>query len=664
MDEAHLIGVRDPHGFWPLVLGRIEGGWVLASETAALDIVGAHFVREVEPGEMVVIDAIGRARSTASPSPTRSSACSSSSTSRVPTRTLYGHSVHAARQRMGEELARQAPVDADMVMPVPESGIPAAQGYARASRHPLRRRPGEEPLRRAHVHPAEPEAARRQGVRLKLNPLPREHPGQEARRRRRLDRARHHHRARSSQMLREAGAAEVHFRVSSPPYRWPCFYGMDTGSRSELLAADMSVGEIRDYLGVDSLAYLELDRLVAATGAPADVVLHRVPLGRLPGARARSPTPSSRSSAESAAQLAGRLASRRREPDGDDAADDDDRSPTPDAGVDIAAGEKAVELIKAARALDVPARGGRRRRRVRRAVRVRPAAATSDPLLVSSTDGVGTKSLIARLTGRYDTIGIDSSRCRSTTSRCRAPSRCSSSTTSRSASSCPRSIDDIVAGVADGAARPGCALLGGEMSEHPDLMEPGEFDLVGFAVGVVERAQVLPARRAAPATRSSASPARACAATATRSPARRCSTAPGAARRARVDGRAPLARRRAAPPERDLRARDARSCASDVDVHAFAHVTGGGIPGNLVRVLPDALRRRRAPRHVGGAADLRRDPGRRRRRRRRDGSTSSTSASGCWRLSPRTTASLPSTSSRRQVTKPGSSERCQKAAVG
>ena len=171
MDEAHLIGVRDPHGFWPLVLGRVESGWVLASETAALDIVGAHFVREVEPGEMIVIDAIGRARAARSPSPIRSSACSSSSTSRVPTPTLYGHSVHAARQRMGEELARQAPVDADMVMPVPESGIPAAQGYARAPGIPY----GDGLVKnryvgRTFIQPSQKQ--RGQGVRLKLNPLP------------------------------------------------------------------------------------------------------------------------------------------------------------------------------------------------------------------------------------------------------------------------------------------------------------------------------------------------------------------------------------------------------------------------------------------------------------------------------------------------------------
>jgi amidophosphoribosyltransferase len=256
--------VRDRHGFRPLVLGRIEGGWVLASESAALDIVGAHFVRDIEPGEMVVIDATGvRERRYAEATP---KLCLFEFVyfARPDTR-LYNQSIHAARQRMGEELARQAPVEAEMVMPVPESGIPAAQGYARASGIPY----GDGLVKnryvgRTFIQPSQ--QLRGQGVRLKLNPLPENIRGK------RLivvddSIVRGTTTRQVVQMLREAGASEVHFRVSSPPYRWPCFYGMDTGRRSELLAADMSVGEIRDYLGVDSLAYLELDRLVAATGA-------------------------------------------------------------------------------------------------------------------------------------------------------------------------------------------------------------------------------------------------------------------------------------------------------------------------------------------------------------------------------------------------------------
>jgi amidophosphoribosyltransferase len=279
MDEAHLIGVRDPHGFWPLVLGRVEGGWVLASETAALDIVGAHFVREVEPGEMIVIDASGVHTQRFADADPKLCLFEFVYFAR-PDTSLYGKSVHAARQRMGEELARQASVDADMVMPVPESGIPAAQGYARASGIPY----GDGLVKNRYVGRTfiQPNQKQRgQGVRLKLNPLPENIRGKKLVV---VDDSivRGTTTRQVVQMLREAGAAEVHFRVSSPPYKWPCFYGMDTGSRSDLLAADMSVGEIRDFLGVDSLAYLELERLTAATGASAGSFCTACLSGRYP----------------------------------------------------------------------------------------------------------------------------------------------------------------------------------------------------------------------------------------------------------------------------------------------------------------------------------------------------------------------------------------------
>ena len=152
--RATSIGVRDPNGFRPLCLGKLDNGWVLASETPALDVVGAHFVRELEPGEMVVIDADGRA-ARVHPFPTERVDPTLCLFEFVyfarPDSRLYGQSVHQARVRMGEQLAEQAPVEADMVMGVPESGMPAAEGYARAQRHPLRPGPREEPLHRAHA---------------------------------------------------------------------------------------------------------------------------------------------------------------------------------------------------------------------------------------------------------------------------------------------------------------------------------------------------------------------------------------------------------------------------------------------------------------------------------------------------------------------------------
>jgi amidophosphoribosyltransferase len=267
MDDAHVIGVRDPNGFRPLCLGRLDAGWVLASETPALDIVGARFVRELEPGEMVVIDATG-ARSL-HPFATE---CVDPKLCLFefvyfarPDSRLYNQTVHSARQRMGEELADQAPVKAEMVMPVPESGIPAAEGYARRSGiafgHGLVK---NRYIGRTFIAPSQ--EMRNLGVRMKLNPIRENIAGKrlvvvdDSIVRGTTQRA-------MVRMLREAGALEVHLRISSPPYKWPCFYGMDTGSRTELLAADLTVDEVRDYLGCDTLAYLELDRLVRATGA-------------------------------------------------------------------------------------------------------------------------------------------------------------------------------------------------------------------------------------------------------------------------------------------------------------------------------------------------------------------------------------------------------------
>jgi amidophosphoribosyltransferase len=267
MDEGHVIGVRDPNGFRPLCLGKLDNGWVLASESPALDVVGAHLVRELEPGEMIVIDATGyRSVRVFEPAAVDPKLCLFEFVyfARPDTR-LYGQSVHQARVRMGEQLAEQAPVEADLVMGVPESGIPAAEGYARKSGIPF----GQGLVKNRYIGRtfiAPNQEMRALGVRMKLNPLRDNIAG------RRLvvvdDSIVRGTTTRAMvSMLREAGAAEVHMRVSSPPYKWPCFYGMDTGTRGELLAANMSVDEIREYLNVDSLSYLTLDRLVSATGA-------------------------------------------------------------------------------------------------------------------------------------------------------------------------------------------------------------------------------------------------------------------------------------------------------------------------------------------------------------------------------------------------------------
>ncbi|QXC63555.1 amidophosphoribosyltransferase [Aquihabitans sp. G128] len=267
MDEHRVIGVRDPNGFRPLCLGRLDdGGWVLASESPALDVVGAHFVREVDPGEMVIIDETG-VRSVMPFPPERldPKLCVFEFVyfARPDTR-LYGRSVHHARVRQGELLAEQAPVEADMVMGVPESGLPAAEGYARASGIPY----GQGLVKNRYIGRtfiAPSQELRAQGVRMKLNPLKENLAGKRVVV---VDDSvvRGTTQKQLVKMLRESGVKEVHLRLTSPPIKWSCFYGIDTGRRSELLAHNLTVDEIRDYLNVDSIAFITLDRLISSTG--------------------------------------------------------------------------------------------------------------------------------------------------------------------------------------------------------------------------------------------------------------------------------------------------------------------------------------------------------------------------------------------------------------
>ncbi len=265
MDQGRIVGLRDPHGFRPLCLGSLKsGGWVLASETAALDLVGADFVREVAAGEMVVIDASGPKSYYPFQAQDPGLCLFEFVYFARPDSQMYGRSIHGARGEMGRILSEQHPADADIVVPVPESGIPAAQGFAAASGIPYsdglvkNRYVG-----RTFIEPSQ--MLRDHGIRLKLNPIPENLDGQRVVL---VDDSivRGSTTRKLVNMVREAGATEVHLRVSSPPYRWPCFYGMDTADRSTLIAADKSVEEIREHLGADSLGYLSIDGLLDATG--------------------------------------------------------------------------------------------------------------------------------------------------------------------------------------------------------------------------------------------------------------------------------------------------------------------------------------------------------------------------------------------------------------
>lgn len=267
MNEQTLYAARDPHGMHPLVLGRLERGWVVASETAALDIVGATYVRDIEPGELIEIDADG-VRSTHFARPRRSGCVFEYVYFARPDSKIAGRSVIAARNAMGAALAREHPVEADLVIATPESGTPAAIGYAQESGIPY----GQGLFKNAYVGRTfiQPTQTLRQlGIRLKLNPVREVIEGK------RLvvvddSIVRGNTQRALVKMLREAGVAEVHIRISSPPVMWPCFYGIDFATRAELIATGMSVEEIRESVGADTLGYLSVDGMVEASGQPAD----------------------------------------------------------------------------------------------------------------------------------------------------------------------------------------------------------------------------------------------------------------------------------------------------------------------------------------------------------------------------------------------------------
>jgi amidophosphoribosyltransferase len=267
MDERTVFAARDPHGIRPLAIGRLPRGYCVASETCAFDMVGAQYVREVEPGELVSIDDRGIRSLRFADSP-RPALClfEFAYLSRADSR-LYGRSVHEARREMGRLLAKEAPVDADLVIPIPDTGHSAAEGYAESSGVPY----GEGLMKNRYIGRTfiEPTPAlRARGVKLKLNPLP------DTIRGKRLvvvddSIVRGTTTRQIVQLLRDTGASQVHLRIVSPPIRWPCFYGIDMSTRKELIAAAQSVEKIRDFVGADSLSYLSLEGLVAATQAPA-----------------------------------------------------------------------------------------------------------------------------------------------------------------------------------------------------------------------------------------------------------------------------------------------------------------------------------------------------------------------------------------------------------
>ncbi|MDG6094238.1 amidophosphoribosyltransferase [Acetobacter sp. AN02] len=270
LSEHALMGVRDPMGVRPLVLGRIPGapddasGWILSSESCGLDICGAEFVRDVEPGELVIIDKNG-VRSIRPFASTRPHFCVFEYIYFArPDSVLDGRSVYDARKRIGEQLAQESEVEADVVVPVPDSGVPSAMGYSQASGIPF-----ELGIIRNHyvgrtfIEPTD--QIRNLGVRMKHSA---NRPTLDGKRVILVDDSivRGTTSRKIVDMVRAAGAREVHMRISSPPTRNPCFYGIDTPERSKLLAAQHDIPKMAELIGVDSLAFISLDGLYRALG--------------------------------------------------------------------------------------------------------------------------------------------------------------------------------------------------------------------------------------------------------------------------------------------------------------------------------------------------------------------------------------------------------------
>ncbi|HKJ84389.1 MAG TPA: amidophosphoribosyltransferase [Mariprofundaceae bacterium] len=267
--ETRLIGVRDPHGIRPLVLGKQGDSWVLSSETCSFDLVGAEFVRDVEPGEMVVIDEDGIRSIYPFANPTPKFCVFEYVYFARPDSTLEGINIYQARHRIGEELAKESPVEADVVVPVPDSGTPPAMGYAEASGTPF-----QMGLIRNHyvgrtfIEPQQ--SIRHFGVKLKLNANRAVIAGKRVVL---VDDSivRGTTSRKIVEMVRKAGAKEVHMRISSPPTKHSCYYGIDTPDAEELMANKMTVEEMCKVIGADSLAFVSFDGMYRAVGKPRSV---------------------------------------------------------------------------------------------------------------------------------------------------------------------------------------------------------------------------------------------------------------------------------------------------------------------------------------------------------------------------------------------------------
>jgi amidophosphoribosyltransferase len=475
MTSGTLIAMRDPRGFRPLCLGKFPGGWAVASESCALDVIGAELLGQVEPGEIVIIDKEGLHRMEGVPGSGRSMCIFEYVYFARPDSIIEGVNVSQARHEMGRMLAREHKVRADIVVPVPEAGVEAGLGFARESGIPfeyglVRNRY----LGRTFIRP-EPDA-RRLGVRLKLNAVRQAVCGKHVLV---VDDSivRGTTSTRLVRLLREAGAKSVGLMIASPPVTHPCYYDIGTTpANDECLAASNGLSSVLRMTGADSLNYLSCEGLLQAmkNGGARDIGFC---LGCFDGCYP---------------VIAKERSEKCEKPEKPEEVEGEgkERATYRAAGVDIDRGMKSVELIK-----DVLKKmpsdrfisglggfGGSFSL---------DAGGPEDIVLVAGTDGVGTKLRIAIEANRHDTIGID------------AVAMCVNDVITSGAKPLffldylaqgriePEKVQAIVSGVAEGCLRAGCVLLGGETAEMPGFYRCGDYDIAGFAVGAVKRSEII-----------------------------------------------------------------------------------------------------------------------------------------------------------------------------
>ncbi len=449
MTENELVGVRDPHALRPLCLGTLENGYVLASESCAIQAVGADFVRDLEPGEILVITKEGINSNHYRRKEKRASCIFEYVYFARPDSTIDGANVYEARKNAGIILAREHPAEADIVTAVPDSSIPVALGYSEELGIPyVEGLFKSKYVGRTFIEPDQ--SSRERTLKLKLTPLWRNIKGEKVVL---VDDSivRGNTSKRIVAALKKAGAAEVHVRISSPPIAHSCYYGIDTPDREQLLGATKSVEEIREFIGADSLAYLSLEGLTKSVGLREEDFCTACFSGKYP--------------------LKTRMTYK-------------------DSGVDVDEGQRAVKLMKEHVKstynpnvlTDLGSFGG---------LFSLNTDDYKEPVLVSGTDGVGTKLKIAFMMDKHDTIGQDCVAMCVNDILCQGGKPLFFLDYIATGKLIGEKVAQIVGGIAEGCKLAGSALIGGETAEMPGLYNEGEYDIAGFAVGIVDKSDVI-----------------------------------------------------------------------------------------------------------------------------------------------------------------------------